>query len=155
MSRFWEAAITKHCSLPVWPQNLLTASDTEKSFPSPHWLWLTVLHKHLSLILSQVHFLFLSPRPHYQFSFPFSALPWCPHPLSASIITSTWRTSNSLSLLLNFLKRQFHIVSRLPTRSIWKSYQLLQLGMSDLKFRIFCWRFSSFTFNTWGPWYLL
>ena len=155
MSRFWEAAITKHCSSCVTPK----PADCI-------WHWEILPFSSLILTDCPEQEPFFNPLPG-PLSLP---VPKAPLSVLFSILCTSMVTSSPLSFNYHFymedfqffisaselfLKRQFHIVSRLPTRSIWKAYQLLQLGISDLKFRIFCWRFSSFTFNTWGPWYLL
>lgn len=108
----------------------------EKSSPHLQWL-MPVLHNHLSFILSQVLFLFLSPRP------ILGSLFYSLH-FHDDLILSRLRLSLLRgclpTLYLHFwpLSQASAPHCQLPlTSSICKSHQLLKLSMSDLEFLIF------------------
>lgn len=97
--RFGNAAIIKYCSSCAAAKPADHIWDWEVLSPPSVTSWLSYTTTFL-LILFQVLFFFLSPRPYSQFFSILYTSMVTSSTLSASTIISTWMTSNSLSPLL-------------------------------------------------------
>lgn len=152
-TRFGTAAIIKYCPSCAAAKPADHIWDWEVLSPSSVTSWLSYTTTFL-FILVQVLFFFLPPRPCSQFSFPFFTLPWWPHPLSQLQLSLLrgwlpilylhfWPVSQASAPQCQLPTKQCHLevppTSR--TQYVWPEIPHLH----------FCWRFPSFTLQTWSP----